>query len=204
VPTLRQSHGLCPPPPPPKKKVQTRRAALKTQTSRAVHSMRCGDLAMTCHWPRVSGPTLSLVPGLQPCCPWLYWIHVPGICCNYGIWVCRSDEKGNVTDNAASSLGKVLEFHSNLADDALATTWLSALPLTHDTVEAHLVHEQLLRLVEKGDSRYLAFPSHAACLKKQHVVGDDPCSDHFWASRKLAGWRMLTWGCADVQDTGKR
>lgn len=72
------------------------------------------------------------------------------------IGACRSDEKGNVTDNAASSLGKVLEFHSNLADDALATTWLSTMPLTHDTVEAHLVHEQLLRLVEKGDSRYFS------------------------------------------------
>jgi importin-5 len=68
-------------------------------------------------------------------------------------WLCRSEEKGNVTDNAASSLGKVLEYHSNIADEGLASTWLSTLPLTHDTVEARIVHEQLLRLVEKGDAR---------------------------------------------------
>eukprot|EP00884_Botryococcus_braunii_P020479 jgi/Botrbrau1/7114/Bobra.0165s0131.1 len=67
----------------------------------------------------------------------------------------RSEEKGNVTDNAASSLGKVLEYHSNIADENLASTWLRMLPLTHDTVEARIVHDQLLRLVEKGDTRVL-------------------------------------------------
>jgi hypothetical protein len=68
-------------------------------------------------------------------------------------FLCRSDEKGNVTDNAASSLGKVLEFHANLVDASLADTWLRCMPLTHDTVEARIVHEQLMRFVEKSDPR---------------------------------------------------
>lgn len=58
-----------------------------------------------------------------------------------------------MTDNAASSLGKVLEFHPNVGDATLADTWLRTLPLTHDTVEARIVHDQLLRFVEKSDAR---------------------------------------------------
>ena len=61
------------------------------------------------------------------------------------------------TENAVASLGKVLEFQANVVDAvqgrALADTWLHALPLVEDTVEALSTHKQLVRFIEASDPR---------------------------------------------------
>jgi importin-5 len=67
----------------------------------------------------------------------------------------RSEENETATDNAISSLGKLLEFHPEAVDPALGALWLSYLPITADEIEARVVHAQLLRLVQKSDPRVL-------------------------------------------------
>lgn len=61
------------------------------------------------------------------------------------------------TENAISALGKVLEFQPNLVDTAqskqLADTWLHALPLVEDTVEAAIAHRMLVKFIEASDPR---------------------------------------------------
>jgi N-dimethylarginine dimethylaminohydrolase len=60
------------------------------------------------------------------------------------------------TENAVSTLGKILEFHADVTDSvAVSSTWLAALPLTADHVEAQSQHELLVRLLEARDVRVL-------------------------------------------------
>jgi hypothetical protein len=56
-------------------------------------------------------------------------------------------------ENAVSALGKVLEHHPDLVEPSAGGLFVDALPLTADTVEAKVVHEQLLRFVQKSDPR---------------------------------------------------
>lgn len=68
----------------------------------------------------------------------------------------RVDDFMSATDNAVSALGKVFEVHGNLMDTKLlVSTWLQFLPLEHDTAEAIVAHEQLVRMVEKMDMAVL-------------------------------------------------
>ena len=75
----------------------------------------------------------------------------------------RDEENANATENAIASLGKVVEFQSSVVDasqsQVLANVWLNALPLTEDEVEAQNVHRQLIRFIEKQDSRYSILPN---------------------------------------------
>ena len=53
-----------------------------------------------------------------------------------------------------AALGRVLERHGDTVDGAaVASAWLSALPLVEDRVEARATHAQLVRLVEASDAR---------------------------------------------------
>ena len=74
----------------------------------------------------------------------------------------------SATENAVSSLGKVLEFQPEVVDSqqgkSLADTWIQALPLTEDTVEAVKVHSQLVRFIEKSDPRWAS----ATCKKTDY------------------------------------
>lgn len=55
-----------------------------------------------------------------------------------------------------SALGKVLEGHGDLVDGpAVGAVWVNALPLTADTVEAKVVHSQLVRMIEASDARWV-------------------------------------------------
>jgi len=68
----------------------------------------------------------------------------------------RSEDANMCTDNAVCALGKVLEFHSDVADGKLlGSVWLPQLPLEADEAEASVAHEQLVRLVEASDPRIL-------------------------------------------------
>lgn len=68
----------------------------------------------------------------------------------------KEDENEMATDNAVSTLGKILEFHADVTDSSLvAAAWLGALPLTGDFMEAQLQHELLVRLLEARDVRVL-------------------------------------------------
>ncbi|KAK9810031.1 hypothetical protein WJX72_003666 [[Myrmecia] bisecta] len=68
----------------------------------------------------------------------------------------RSDDDEMATDNAISSLGKILEHHPSMVDGAaLGATWVNSLPLTSDVVEAKAVHAQLVRFIEASDPRIL-------------------------------------------------
>ena len=70
----------------------------------------------------------------------------------------REEDAACATDNAVSALGKVLEHCGDCADGAtLGETWVGALPLTADVVEARIVHEQLVRFVETSDRRFGRF-----------------------------------------------
>lgn len=56
-----------------------------------------------------------------------------------------------------SALGKILEFQPGVIDGqqskSLASTWVQSLPIVEDTVEAVRVHAQLMRFLEKSDTR---------------------------------------------------
>lgn len=68
----------------------------------------------------------------------------------------RDEENEMATENAVSTLGKILEFHADVTDSvAVSSTWLAALPLTADHVEAQSQHELLVRLLEARDVRVL-------------------------------------------------
>lgn len=67
----------------------------------------------------------------------------------------RSDDNAMATENAVGALGKILEFHPNLADPSLGTVFVQNLPLLEDEEEARIVHPQLVRLVSANDSRIL-------------------------------------------------
>ena len=65
---------------------------------------------------------------------------------------CRSSEESSAADNAASALGKVIEFRrESISDPSIVQAWLGALPLFEDTTEAAIAHAQLLRRVEAND-----------------------------------------------------
>ena len=69
----------------------------------------------------------------------------------------RSDDNTSATENAVSSLGKILEFQPDIVEQSksLADTWVQSLPILEDSVEAVKVHAQLVRFIEKQDPRYL-------------------------------------------------
>lgn len=69
----------------------------------------------------------------------------------------RDEESVNATENAISALGKLCEFQRDAipSPEAVVPQWLGCLPLTEDKVEARLVHEQLVRLLERGDRHLL-------------------------------------------------
>ncbi len=70
---------------------------------------------------------------------------------------CRSEENATATENAVSALGKVIEYQAGVLDAqqgvALADTWVRALPVVEDAVEALQVHAQLVRFIEASDAR---------------------------------------------------
>jgi hypothetical protein len=72
-------------------------------------------------------------------------------------WRHRSEENATATENAVAALGKILEHQPNVLDaqqsKALADTWVQALPILEDAVEAVQVHAQLVRFIEKSDAR---------------------------------------------------
>ena len=69
----------------------------------------------------------------------------------------RSDENLNATENAISALGKLCESQRSAIPqaDQVVPQWLSCLPLREDTVEARVVHAQLVRMLEAGDPHLL-------------------------------------------------
>ena len=69
----------------------------------------------------------------------------------------RSSDYEVATENAVSALGKFCEFQAAACDPdgQLTAFWLSHLPLKADKNEAKVVHDQLCRLLEKGDPRVL-------------------------------------------------
>jgi len=69
----------------------------------------------------------------------------------------RSEENLNATENAVSALGKLCESQRGAIPNAAAVVpqWLSCLPLREDTVEARVVHAQLVRMLEAGDPHLL-------------------------------------------------
>eukprot|EP00798_Chlamydomonas_sp_ICE-L_P025737 gene25737-11397_t len=68
----------------------------------------------------------------------------------------NNDDNEMATDNAVSTLGKIMEFHADVVDvNQVASLWLSKLPLTADRVEAVSQHEVLVKLLEAQDARIL-------------------------------------------------
>lgn len=68
---------------------------------------------------------------------------------------CTEDQQ-SATDNAISAIGKIIEYHSDVVDTRLiADTWLRFLPLKSDQAEAVIVHDQLVRMLEKKDVKVL-------------------------------------------------
>ena len=67
----------------------------------------------------------------------------------------RSAENKNATENAISSLGKVLQFQpASLDGEQYGSLWVNSLPLTADKAEAKAVHAQLVHFLEQSDPRY--------------------------------------------------
>lgn len=67
---------------------------------------------------------------------------------------CRSEDNKNATENAVSSLGKVLQFQAGTQDgEQLGELWVTSLPLTADKAEAKAVHAQLVHFLEQSDTR---------------------------------------------------
>eukprot|EP01025_Chloroclados_australasicus_P010561 TRINITY_DN1432_c0_g2_i1.p1 TRINITY_DN1432_c0_g2~~TRINITY_DN1432_c0_g2_i1.p1 ORF type:complete len:1108 (-),score=185.74 TRINITY_DN1432_c0_g2_i1:305-3628(-) len=62
------------------------------------------------------------------------------------------------TDNAISALGKIIKSHSDLLNGQhdFVGTWLGKLPIKGDAVEANVMHEQLVDMVEMNDTRVLS------------------------------------------------
>ena len=69
----------------------------------------------------------------------------------------RSEENLNATENAVSALGKLCESQRGAIPGAqdVVPRWLGCLPLREDTVEARVVHAQLVRMLEAGDPHLL-------------------------------------------------
>uniref|UniRef100_A0A7R9V0M6 TOG domain-containing protein n=1 Tax=Chlamydomonas euryale TaxID=1486919 RepID=A0A7R9V0M6_9CHLO len=90
----------------------------------------------------------------------------------------KEEDNEMATDNAVSTLGKILEFHSDAVDAAaVAAAWLGALPLTADHVEAQSQHELLVRLLEARDPRVSSsLPGVAAILVRVLGGGTRLCS----------------------------
>ena len=76
--------------------------------------------------------------------------------------LCRSEDNKNATENAVSSLGKVLQYQPGTQDgEQLGELWVTSLPLTSDKAEAKAVHAQLVYFLDQSDSRYI--PLDPAC-----------------------------------------
>jgi len=61
------------------------------------------------------------------------------------------------TCNAVSALYKIIQFQSNVEcvgkqKDKLLQFWLSSLPVSGDFIEAKIVHQNLVTLIEQNDS----------------------------------------------------
>lgn len=55
------------------------------------------------------------------------------------------------TDNAISTLGLLLQHHSDVLDgEAMAAAWVAALPIKGDAVEGVRAHAQLVAMLEVG------------------------------------------------------
>ncbi|CAD7699198.1 unnamed protein product [Ostreobium quekettii] len=68
----------------------------------------------------------------------------------------RTEEYQSATDNIISAIGKIIEHHSDVVDARMtADTWLKFLPLKSDIAEAVVVHDQLIRMIEKRDVKVL-------------------------------------------------
>ena len=69
----------------------------------------------------------------------------------------RNEENLNATENAVSALGKLCESQRGAIPGApdVVPRWLGCLPLREDTVEARVVHAQLVRMLEAGDPHLL-------------------------------------------------
>ena len=64
----------------------------------------------------------------------------------------KSDENEQATDNAVSALGMLLQHHTDVVDKAqVAPLWVNALPLLADSIEAKVMHELLVQLLEARD-----------------------------------------------------
>ena len=73
----------------------------------------------------------------------------------------REGDAAPATDNAISAVGKILEFQRAALTggpgqaEQVARAFLGCLPIRADLAEAHLVHEQLVRMVEAADPAVL-------------------------------------------------
>jgi len=82
----------------------------------------------------------------------------------------KDEDNINATENAISSLGKLCEFQRGAipGPESVLPQWLSFLPLLEDKVEARLVHDQLVRMLEAGDPHLLG-PNQEHLGKVVHV-----------------------------------
>ncbi|KAL4855412.1 Importin-5 [Chlorella vulgaris] len=67
----------------------------------------------------------------------------------------RSADNELCFDNAVSALGKLLEFQPAAIDAQAGGLFVSQLPLKGDTVEARVVHKQLVGFIQRSDPRIL-------------------------------------------------
>lgn len=67
----------------------------------------------------------------------------------------RSEDNEMAYENAVSALGKVLEFHPECVEPHMGSHYVAALPVKADTVEAKVVHAQLVRFIQASDRRVL-------------------------------------------------
>lgn len=68
----------------------------------------------------------------------------------------RTEDNAMATDNAVSTLGKIVQHHADTIDSAAALeVWVNALPLKADFAEAEVQHSMLVKLLEQQDPRLL-------------------------------------------------
>ncbi|XP_078437509.1 ARM repeat superfamily protein [Wolffia australiana] len=90
-------------------------------------------------------------------------------------------------DNAVSALGKVCLFHRETIDGAqVLPVWLNCLPIKGDLIEAKVVHEQLLSMVERSD-RDLLGPNNQNIPKIVSIFAELLCGGKDLATEQTAG-----------------
>jgi len=67
----------------------------------------------------------------------------------------KSRENQLATDNAISAIGKIIYQFPGKADQKIVELWLKNLPLLHDDLEARIMHDLFVTLVENQDVRIL-------------------------------------------------